>query len=113
MGTTKTTVTNRSMNITHIRSQNSCSICGKSPVKRKFQEEYYCANCYAQWFKKKVCKGCGQLKRIHRSGELCLECERKTDCVRCGKVAGTFEVGMISPYGAVRAFATSVKKKNV
>ncbi|WP_233115767.1 hypothetical protein [Aggregatibacter actinomycetemcomitans] len=101
MGTAKTTVTNRSMNITQIRSQNSCSICGKVQVTRKFQEEYYCANCYAQWFKKKVCKGCGQLKRIHRSGELCLECERTTDCVRCGKVAGTFEVGMISPYGAV------------
>ena len=89
------------MNITQIRSQNSCSICGKAQVTRKFQEEYYCANCYAKWFKKKACKGCGQLKRIHRSGELCLECERKTDCVRCGKTAGTFEVGMISPYGAV------------
>ncbi|WP_233117877.1 hypothetical protein [Aggregatibacter actinomycetemcomitans] len=101
MGTLETTVTNRSMNITQIRSQNSCSICGKAQVTRKFQEEYYCANCYAKWFKKKACKGCGQLKRIHRSGELCLECERKTDCVRCGKTAGTFEVGMISPYGAV------------
>ncbi|WP_109853825.1 hypothetical protein [Aggregatibacter actinomycetemcomitans] len=101
MGTAKTTVTNCTMNITHIRSPNSCSICGKAQVTRKFQEEYYCANCYAQWFKKKVCKGCGQFKRIHRSGKLCLECERKTDCVRCGKVAGTFEVGMISPYGAV------------
>lgn len=101
MGTAKTTVTDRSMNITQIRPQNSCSICGKAQVTSKFQEEYYCANCYAQWFKKKVCKGCGQLKRIHRRGELCLECERKTDCVRCGKAAGTFEVGMISPYGAV------------
>lgn len=101
MGTAKTTVTNRSMNITQIRSQKSCSICGKAQVTRKFQEEYYCANCYAQWFKKKVCKRCGQLKRIHRSGELCLECERKTDCVRCGKTAGTFDVGMVSPYGAV------------
>ena len=101
MGTLETTVTNRSMNITQIRSQNSCSICGKAQVTRKFQEEYYCANCYAQWFKKKVCKRCGQLKRIHRSGELCLECERKTDCVRCGKTAGTFDVGMVSPYGAV------------
>ena len=89
------------MNITQIRSQKSCSICGKAQVTRKFQEEYYCANCYAQWFKKKVCKRCGQLKRIHRSGELCLECERKTDCVRCGKTAGTFDVGMVSPYGAV------------
>lgn len=101
MGTAKTTVTNRSMNITQIRSQNSCSICGKAQVTRKFQEEYYCANCYAQWFKKKVCKGCGKLKRIHRSCELCLECEKFTDCVRCGKVAGTFEVGMISRYGMV------------
>lgn len=103
MGTLKTTVKNRSMKITKIRSQkrNSCSICGKAQVTRKFQEEYYCANCYAQWFKKKTCKRCGQLKRIHREGELCLECEKLTDCVRCGKEAGTFEIGMISRYGAV------------
>lgn len=91
------------MKITKIRSQkrNSCSICGKAQVTRKFQEEYYCANCYAQWFKKKACKRCGQLKRIHREGKLCLECEKLTDCVRCGKEAGTFEIGMISRYGAV------------
>lgn len=103
MGTLKTTVKNRSMKITKIRSQkrNSCSICGKAQVTRKFQEEYYCANCYAQWFKKKTCKRCGQLKRIQREGELCLECEKLTDCVRCGKEAGTFEIGMISRYGAV------------
>lgn len=103
MGTLKTTVKNRSMKITKIRSQkrNSCSICGKAQVTRKFQEEYYCANCYAQWFKKKTCKRCGQLKRIHRNGELCLECEKLTDCVRCGKEAGTFEIGIISRYGAV------------
>ena len=103
METLKTTVKNRSMKITKIRSQkrNSCSICGKAQVTRKFQEEYYCANCYAQWFKKKTCKRCGQLKRIHREGELCLECEKLTDCVRCGKEAGTFEIGMISRYGAV------------
>lgn len=101
MGTTKTTITNCSMKITQIRSQNSCSICGKTPVTRKFREEYYCANCYAQWFKKKTCKSCGQLKRIHRDGEFCLECERLTDCVRCGKEAGTFNVGMVTNYGAV------------
>lgn len=103
MGTLKTTVKNRSMKITKICSQkrNSCSICGKAQVTRKFQEEYYCANCYSQWFKKKTCKQCGQLKRIHREGELCLECEKLTDCVRCGKGAGTFEIGMISRYGAV------------
>ena len=91
------------MKITNIRSQkrNSCSICGKAQVTRKFQEEYYCANCYSQWFKKKTCKQCGQLKRIHREGELCLECEKLTDCVRCGKEAGTFEIGMVSRYGAV------------
>lgn len=89
MGTAKTTITNRNMKITQIRSQNSCSICGKTPVTRKLQEECYCANCYAQWFKKKICKACGQLKRIHRDGEFCLECERLTDCVRCGKDAGS------------------------
>ncbi|WP_077582818.1 hypothetical protein [Rodentibacter caecimuris] len=101
MGTIKTPITNCSMNITQIRPQNSCSICGKKQVTRKFQEEYYCANCYAQWFRKKTCKGCGQLKRIHRKGEFCLECEKHSDCVRCGKTAGTFEIGMISRYGTV------------
>ncbi|MBF1229700.1 MAG: hypothetical protein HXM26_01650, partial [Haemophilus parainfluenzae] len=30
-----------------------------------------------------------------------LECEKLTDCVRCGKEAGTFEIGMVSRYGAV------------
>lgn len=89
------------MNIIQIRTQNSCSICGKNQVTRKFKEEYYCANCYAQWFRKKTCKGCGQLKRIHRKGEFCLECEKYSDCVRCGKTAGTFEIGMISRYGTV------------
>ena len=103
MGTLKTAVKNRSMKITKIRSQkrNSCSICGKAQVTRKFQEEYYCANCYAKWFKKKTCKRCRQLKRIHREGEFCLECEKHTDCVRCDKAAGTFEIGMVSCYGAV------------
>lgn len=101
MGTTKTKTTNYRMNITQIRKQNTCSICGKAPVKRKFQQEYYCANCYAQWFKKKICKCCKQNKRIHLRGEICFECEKSTDCVRCGKLAGTFDVGMISQYGAV------------
>lgn len=101
MGTAKTTITNRNMKITQIRSQNSCSICGKTPITRKLQEECYCANCYAQWFKKKTCKACGQLKRIHRDGEFCLECERLTDCVRCGKDAGSFNAGMVTRYGTV------------
>lgn len=101
MGKIETTTTTYRMNITQIRKQHSCSICGKTPVISKFQQEYYCANCYAQWFKRKMCQGCGQIKRIHRQGEYCLECERTTDCVRCGKLAGTFEVGMISQYGAV------------
>lgn len=89
------------MKITQIYSKNSCSICGNAPVKRKFQEEYYCANCYAQWFKRKKCRDCGHIKRIHKQSEICLECERLTDCVRCGKTVGTFEVGMISQYGSV------------
>lgn len=89
------------MSIIRIRSQNTCSICGKAQVTRKFEEEYYCASCYAQWFKMKTCKKCGQLKRIHQSSECCLKCERYTDCVRCGKAVGAFEVGMISRYGAV------------
>lgn len=101
MGTAKETITTCSMNITQIRPKNSCSVCGKNQVTRKFLDEYYCGNCYAQWFKKKACKDCGQLKRIHREGELCLECEKHSDCVRCGKTAGTFEIGMISRYGAV------------
>lgn len=115
MGTLETTVKNRSMKITKIRSQkrNSCSICGKAQVTRKFQEEYYCANCYAQWFKKKTCKRCGQLKRIHREGELCLECEKLTDCVRCGKTAGTFEIGMISRYGAVCSSCTRYFREEI
>jgi len=101
MGTFKTSVKNRFMKINKIPSQNSCSICCKAQVTRKFRGECYCRNCYAQWFKKKTCKQCGQLKRIHRRGEICLKCERLTDCVRCGKAAGTFDVGMISRYGAV------------
>ena len=115
MGTLKTAVKNRSMKITKIRSQkrNSCSICGKAQVTRKFQEEYYCANCYAQWFQKKTCKRCGQLKRIHREGELCLECEKLTDCVRCGKEAGTFEIGMISRYGAVCGSCTRYFREEI
>ena len=115
MGTLKTAVKNRSMKITKIRSQkrNSCSICGKAQVTRKFQEEYYCANCYAQWFKKKTCKRCGQLKRIHREGELCLESEKLTDCVRCGKNAGTFKIGMISRYGAVCTSCTRYFREEI
>ncbi|MGC6248912.1 hypothetical protein ACNO7P_10820 [Bisgaard Taxon 45] len=115
MGTLKTTTTNCSMKITKIRSQNknSCSICGKAQVTRKFQEEYYCANCYAQWFKKKTCKRCGQLKRIHRESEHCLECEKLTDCVRCGKTAGTFEIGMVSRYGAVCSPCTRYFRKEI
>ncbi|AAU38620.1 MULTISPECIES: hypothetical protein [Pasteurellaceae] len=115
MGTLETTVKNRSMKITKIRPQkrNSCSICGKAQVTRKFQEEYYCANCYAQWFKKKTCKQCGQLKRIHREGELCLECEKLTDCVRCGKTSGTFEIGMISRYGAVCSSCTRYFREEI
>lgn len=103
MGTTKTTITNCRMKITQNRSQNSCSICGKTPVTRKFREEYYCVNCYAQWFEKKACKKCGRLKHIHRDGEFCLECERLTDCIRCGKGAGTFNIGIVTRYGAVCA----------
>lgn len=115
MGTLETTVKNRNMKITKIRPQkrNSCSICGKAQVTRKFQEEYYCANCYAQWFKKKTCKRCGQLKRIHREGELCLECEKLTDCVRCGKEAGTFEIGMISRYSAVCSSCTRYFREEI
>lgn len=115
MGALETTVKNRSMKITRIRPQkrNSCSICGKAQVTRKFQEEYYCANCYAQWFKKNICKRCGQLKRIHREGELCLECEKLTDCVRCGKTAGTFEIGMISRYGAVCSSCTRYFREEI
>ncbi|MDD0824289.1 hypothetical protein PTQ27_07420 [Mannheimia sp. AT1] len=101
MGAIKTTITNCSMKIPQIRPKNSCSICGNTPVKRKFQEEYYCANCYAQWFKPKICRDCGHIKRIHKQSEICLECERLTSCVRCGKTVGTFEVGMISQYGSV------------
>lgn len=87
MGTLKTAVKNRSMKITKICSQkrNSCSICGKAQVTRKFQEEYYCENCYVQWFKKTSCKRCEQLKRIHLDGKLCFECEKLKDCVRYGK----------------------------
>ena len=115
MGMLKTTVKNRSMKITKIRPQkrNSCSICGKAQVTRKFQEEYYCANCYVQWFKKKTCKRCGQLKRIHRDGELCLECEKLTDCVRCGKTSGTFKIGMISHYGAVCSSCTRYFREEI
>ncbi|WP_439239246.1 hypothetical protein [Lonepinella sp. BR2919] len=78
-----------------------CSICDKSPITRTYRNEHYCASCYAQWFKHKTCKHCHQLKRIHRHGEICLDCERLTDCVRCGKKAGTFEIGKITQYGAV------------
>lgn len=113
MGTSKKTVTTCSMKITKIRSQNSCSICSKAQVTRKFQEEYYCANCYAQWFKKKLCKQCGELKRIHLKGEFCLECEKLTDCVRCGKTAGTFEIGMISRYGAVCSSCTRYFREEI
>lgn len=98
MGTTKATI--RFMKTNHTQP-NTCSICDKTPVKRKYQGEYYCANCYTQWFKRKTCKRCNQIKRIHLNGEICLNCERLTDCVRCSKQAGTFEIGKITDYGAV------------
>lgn len=103
MGKAKKTITAYSMKIKQIRPRNSCSICDNTSVTRKFQGEYYCANCYAKWFPKKICNICNQLKRIHRKGDICLECERLTDCVRCGKKAGTFNVGMITRYGAICA----------
>ena len=38
MGTAKETITNCSMNITQIRPKNSCSVCGKNQVTRKFRD---------------------------------------------------------------------------
>ncbi|MBF6985286.1 hypothetical protein IXK23_06960 [Pasteurella multocida] len=91
------------MKINVIKPQEEpCSACGKiSRIWRRYNGEGYCANCYAKWFPKKECSCCHQPKRIYLSSTVCWDCEKQTDCVRCGKAAGTFKIGKITRYGAV------------
>ncbi len=82
--------------------KESCSICGKvSRLSRRYNGEGYCANCYAKWFPKKECHCCHQQKRIYLRSNVYWDCQKQTDCVRCGKVSGTFSIGKITRYGAV------------
>lgn len=82
--------------------EESCSVCGKvSSLWRRYNGEGYCANCYAKWFPKKECSRCHQPKRIYLSSTVCWDCQKQTDCVRCGKASGTFKIGKITRYGAV------------
>lgn len=82
--------------------QEPCAVCGQvAQVHRRYNDEVYCMNCYYKWFPQKECERCHRLKRIHRHAKICSECKRNTDCVRCGKAAGTFPIGKITTYGAV------------
>lgn len=48
----------------------------------------YCATCYARVFKPRACPECGATSRlpIDQPGAVCRDCERRTPCIRCGKV---------------------------
>ncbi|PCC14020.1 hypothetical protein CIK86_12575 [Pseudoalteromonas sp. JB197] len=86
----------------HKPQLNTCSVCEKQlKIIRNYRAEAYCSNCYPQWFPQKKCKICKKIQRIHLNGQLCLNCERLTDCARCGRQAGLFSIGKITNYGAI------------
>lgn len=81
----------------------NCDYCGNviKSTYRLYKGETYCSNCYRTWFIKKPCSKCGEIKRLHKKEEfsICLACQRKQPCIRCG--AGAQKNGTTTQYGRV------------
>lgn len=88
---------------TEVGPEAGCHECGRAMVKAKKVHNHcrYCDSCYARLFKRRLCSGCGNLRRLPNFdlSARCGPCERAGACVRCGKTE--FAIGMRSDYGPV------------
>lgn len=84
-----------------IASTTFCGVCEQPLAKatRVYQGVRYCSTCYARCFKRMLCGGCGVFQRLLAAtpDALCVTCEVKQPCVRCGKTGRP--VGKLTPYG--------------
>lgn len=95
-----------SENSTVVRSSrptHRCDECGKGPrtIKRVRHGHRYCTSCYRRVFRRARCPGCDEMARLPRDTPhaLCIRCERRAPCHRCGKV--DYKIGRHTPYGPV------------
>ena len=84
-------------------NSTKCDIC-ESLISRATRIESglkYCASCYARAFKRRLCSGCGDFKRLPVADEhaVCKACYAAQPCARC-KRSGR-PVGRITSYGPV------------
>lgn len=68
----------------------SCGRCSRDMVKgqKRHRDVVYCGTCYAQLFKRNLCRGCGNFRRLFTEDPkaLCTTCERAQPCVRCERI---------------------------
>ncbi len=80
-----------------------CDECGRPMKKaaRKYKGNRYCSACYLRLFKKRICPKCGNIARVFIKDPkaVCISCERKAPCIRCGKTG--YPLGKMTPYGPV------------
>lgn len=92
-----------SKHVLEAKTPNQCDWCSKAIIypHRVYKNEKYCANCYRTWFIHKPCHKCGTIHRLHKKEEfsICLPCQRKQPCFRCG--ADALKNGSTTQYGRV------------
>lgn len=80
-----------------------CDSCGKPAVRlhRRYREKGYCQKCYLFFFRVRACSTCGEMARlsVEFPESVCIECEKKKPCVRCGRTG--YQLGKLTIYGPV------------
>ena len=92
---------------------SSCGRCSRDMAKghKRHRDVVYCGTCYARLFKRALCRGCGNFRRLFTEDPraLCTTCERARPCVRCERVGRP--IGKMTEFGPAcascyRYFAT-------
>ena len=85
------------------KANPACGSCGRHMEKahRIHAGVRYCSTCYGRCFKRLLCRGCGDFKKLPVSNPeaVCQACFAKRPCVRCERAGRP--VGLITASGPV------------